>query len=211
MCLNLSLQVMSSLPSSATWENPQCLGIMFVTSKRRAGELNTVSLDHIHSNSLIVNMTADQNETLACSSQKYLVLLGVFFFPSTHLRKMIFSKILLLLMLLLHSFCHHKSENKLFKITDWMEKINSPHFCHPHSSQFWKKSHFEIERIFQSKKQNKTCCHQMFLLLAGGSSTTTTKCVCQKGLQKTWATSTFTIDCQAVKVALPPPSPPCNL
>lgn len=46
----------------------------------------------------------------------------------------------------------------------------------------------------------------MFLLPAGGLSTTTTKCVCQKGLQKTWATSTFTIDCQAVKVTAPPPS-----
>ena len=30
---------MSSLPSSATWEHPQCLDIMFVTSKRREGEL----------------------------------------------------------------------------------------------------------------------------------------------------------------------------
>lgn len=40
----------------------------------------------------------------------------------------------------------------------------------------------------------------------GGWSTTTTKCVCQKGLQKTWATSTFTIDCLAVKLNLPPTS-----
>lgn len=31
----------------------------------------------------------------------------------------------------------------------------------------------------------------------------TTKYVCQKGLQKTWATSTFTIDCRAVKATLP--------
>lgn len=32
-------QVMSSLLSSATWDHPRCLDIMFVTSRRREGEL----------------------------------------------------------------------------------------------------------------------------------------------------------------------------
>lgn len=50
------------------------------------------------------------------------------------------------------------------------------------------------------------CFPQIFSLSVGGWSTTTTKCVCQKGLQKTWATSTFTIDCLAVKPNLPPTS-----
>lgn len=48
----------------------------------------------------------------------------------------------------------------------------------------------------------------MFFLPEGGWSTTTTKCVCQKGLQKTWATSTFTIDCQAVQLKIPSPLTP---
>lgn len=41
-----SLQVMNSLPSSATWEHQQCPDIMYVTSKRREGELHIL---HIHS------------------------------------------------------------------------------------------------------------------------------------------------------------------
>lgn len=37
--LSFPPQVMSFSHSSATWENPPCLDIMFVTSKRKEGEL----------------------------------------------------------------------------------------------------------------------------------------------------------------------------
>lgn len=123
------LQVMSSLLSSATWEHPQCLDIMFVTSKRRGGELHAVlylfsSLWHKTDSMLLITM-----RDFLLGTTNGLILMCFTFISiisgNWFSKKSIIGFIIKLLPPEVWKWIIQNRRDSLF-ILDWMEKINWP-------------------------------------------------------------------------------------